>query len=103
MTRSGCSRRCAISSAPRRSNASRVSAMSSIEMRRLARLSAVALSGRTANTDPQHTETAMTRNELRFVLLNSLFGVAYAAFNLLLFAVFMRLNAIAWTVALGLG
>jgi len=45
----------------------------------------------------------MTRNELRFVLLNSLFGLAYAAFNLLFFSIFMRLNAIAWVVAIGLG
>ena len=33
----------------------------------------------------------MTRNELRFVLLNSHFGIAYAAFNLLFFSIFMRL------------
>ena len=45
----------------------------------------------------------MTRNELRFVLLNSLYGLSYAAFNLLLFSLFMRLNAAAWLVAVGLG
>jgi len=45
----------------------------------------------------------MTRNELRFALLNSLFGIAYAAFNLLFFSIFMRLNTIAWVVAIGLG
>lgn len=45
----------------------------------------------------------MSPNDLRFVLLNSLFGVAYAAFNLLFFSIFMRLNAAAWVVAVGLG
>src|SRR5688572_6809439 len=47
--------------------------------------------------------SAMTRNDVRFVLLNSLFGIAYAAFNLLFFSIFMRLNAAAWLVATGLG
>jgi hypothetical protein len=47
--------------------------------------------------------SAMTRNELRFVLLNSLFGIGYAAFNLMFFSLFMRLNAGAWIVAIGLG
>lgn len=45
----------------------------------------------------------MTRNELRFVLLNSLYGLSYAAFNLLLFSLFMRLSTAAWLVAMGLG
>lgn len=45
----------------------------------------------------------MTRDELRFVLSNSLFGVGYAAFNLLFFSLFMRLTAGAWVVAIGLG
>lgn len=45
----------------------------------------------------------MTRNELRFVLLNSLYGLSYAAFNLLLFSLFMRLTIAAWLVASGLG
>ena len=46
---------------------------------------------------------AMLRNNLRFVLLNSLFGIGYAAFNLLFFAIFMGLNASAWVVAIALG
>lgn len=46
---------------------------------------------------------ALTRNDLRFVLLNSLFGTGYAAFNLMFFAIFMGLNASAWVVAIGLG
>lgn len=45
----------------------------------------------------------MTRNDLRFVLLNSLFGIGYAAFNLLLFSFFMRLNPGTWVIAVGLG
>jgi hypothetical protein len=48
-------------------------------------------------------DAAMTRNEVRFVLLNSLFGIAYAAFNLLFFSVFARLNLVAWLIAIGLG
>ncbi|WP_235565287.1 histidine kinase [Lysobacter sp. Root494] len=45
----------------------------------------------------------MTRDDVRFVLLNTLFGVAYAAFNLLFFSIFMRLNVVAWVIAVGLG
>jgi hypothetical protein len=43
------------------------------------------------------------RNDLRFVLFNSVFGIGYAAFNLMFFSFFMRLNAGAWVVAVGLG
>jgi hypothetical protein len=47
--------------------------------------------------------SVMTRNDARFVLLNSLFGIAYAAFNLLFFSVFTRLNVVTWLIAIGLG
>lgn len=45
----------------------------------------------------------MTSNELRFVLSNSLFGIGYAAFNLMFFSFFMRITAGAWVIAVGLG
>ena len=48
-------------------------------------------------------DVMLTRSEWRFVWLNSLFGIAYAAFNLLFFAVFAQLNAGAWWVSVGLG
>ncbi|GAA5069814.1 sensor histidine kinase [Lysobacter panacisoli] len=45
----------------------------------------------------------MTRNELRFVCVNSLYGIAYAAMNVLFFSQFARLDASAWMVSIALG
>ena len=45
----------------------------------------------------------MTRDEARFLLRNSLFGVGYAAFNLFFLSQFMPLGREAWLVAVGLG
>ena len=47
----------------------------------------------------------MTRDEVRFLLWNGLFGLAYSALNLLLFSMFARITPGAWfvSVALGLG
>lgn len=56
-----------------------------------------------ARPDEPGRMSAMTRNELRFVGFNSLYGIAYAAFNLLFFSMFARLNAAGALVAVTLG
>jgi len=45
----------------------------------------------------------MTRNELRFVCINSIYGIAYTAMNVLFFSQFARLNSATWIVSVSLG
>lgn len=45
----------------------------------------------------------MTRDETRFLLLNSLFGAGYVAFNLFFFSLFVRADAKAFAVSIALG